>query len=159
MIEGIWWRQSLYTSRPWGLKPLNWLHKVSLKNKWKKKKSITGPGKPQTCSHPIYARTLMGVCQAVRMLFSCYFQVFLSIGTLVSNLLPLSTRIGTQHACSGVIWKTECRKAYVLVNGYVNRWIIRASGYYNSFTWQLFCLSKILTCNHFKINWCYFTSS
>ena len=26
MSEGIWWRQSLYTSRPWGLIPLNQLH-------------------------------------------------------------------------------------------------------------------------------------
>ena len=26
MIESIWWRQSLYTNRPWGLSPLNWLH-------------------------------------------------------------------------------------------------------------------------------------
>ena len=33
---GIWWRQSLYTSRPWDLKPLNYLHKVYLKSRWKK---------------------------------------------------------------------------------------------------------------------------
>jgi len=31
----------------------------------KKKKSLTGPGKPQICSHLIYAQTLTGVCQAV----------------------------------------------------------------------------------------------
>ena len=28
---------------------------------------MTGPRQPRTCSHPINARTLTGVCQAVRM--------------------------------------------------------------------------------------------
>ena len=28
---------------------------------------MTGPGQPRTSSHPINARTLTGVCQAVRM--------------------------------------------------------------------------------------------
>ena len=32
---------------------------------------MTGPGQPRTCSHPINARMLTGVCQAVRM-FSLY---------------------------------------------------------------------------------------
>ena len=39
MISGG--RQSLYTSRPWGLKPLTELHKACLKSRWKKKKSMT----------------------------------------------------------------------------------------------------------------------
>ena len=30
-----------------------------------------------TCSHPIYARTLTGVCQAIRIFFSCFFHIFL----------------------------------------------------------------------------------
>ena len=29
---------------------------------------MTGPGQPRTCSHPIKARTLIGVCQAVRVI-------------------------------------------------------------------------------------------
>jgi len=34
---------------------------------WKvEEKILTGPGQPRTCSHPIYARTLTGVCQVVR---------------------------------------------------------------------------------------------
>jgi len=46
--DALWWcqsirssdgRQSLYTSRPWGLKPLTWLHKACLKSKWKNKKN------------------------------------------------------------------------------------------------------------------------
>ena len=34
---------------------------------------------PRTCSHPINARTLTGVCQAVRMISSCIFQVAIYI--------------------------------------------------------------------------------
>ena len=34
-------RQSLYTSRPWGLKPLTWLHNACLKSRSRKKKSMT----------------------------------------------------------------------------------------------------------------------
>ena len=46
---------------------------------------------PQTCSHPIYARTLTGVYQVVRMFSPCYFHVIISIGILESNSLSLST--------------------------------------------------------------------
>ena len=63
------------------------LHKVRLKRWRKEKKSMTGPGQPRTCSHPINARTLTGVCQAVRMFSPCQFQVYISIGTLESDLL------------------------------------------------------------------------
>ena len=57
---------------------------------------MTGPGQPQTCSHPINARMLTRVCQAVRI-FSYYFHVFVSIGTLESDLLSLSTPNGHCH--------------------------------------------------------------
>ena len=30
------------------------------------------PGQPQTCSHPIYARTLTGVCQVIRIFSLCF---------------------------------------------------------------------------------------
>ena len=49
-----------------------------------------GPGQPQTCSHPINAQTLTGVCQVVRMLPPCQFHVYVSIGTLVSGLVQES---------------------------------------------------------------------
>ena len=57
---------------------------------------MTGPGKPQTCSHPINARTLTGVCQAVRIFFPYQFQVYIFIGTLESDLLSQSTPCGTK---------------------------------------------------------------
>ena len=40
---------------------------------------MTGPGWPQTCSHPINAQTLTGVCQVVRMFSPCQFQVYIYI--------------------------------------------------------------------------------
>ena len=52
---------------------------------------MTGPRWPRTCSHPIYARTLTGVYQVVRMFSACYFHVIISIGILESNSLSLST--------------------------------------------------------------------
>ena len=52
---------------------------------------MTGPRWPRTCSHPIYARTLTGVYQVVRMFSPCYFHVIISIGILESNSLSLST--------------------------------------------------------------------
>ena len=57
---------------------------------------MTGPEQPQTCSHPINAQMLTGVCQAVRIFSSYYFRVFVSIGTLESDLLSLSTPSGTK---------------------------------------------------------------
>ena len=47
---------------------------------------MTGPGRPRTCSHPINVQTLTGVCQVVRIFSSCQFQVYISIGTLESDL-------------------------------------------------------------------------
>ena len=38
---------------------------------------MTGPRWPQTCSHPINAQTLTGVCQVVRMFSPCQFQVYI----------------------------------------------------------------------------------
>ena len=52
---------------------------------------MTGPRWPRTCSHPIYARTLTGVYQVVRMSSPYYFHVIISIGILESNSLSLST--------------------------------------------------------------------
>ena len=46
-------------------------------------------GQPQTCSHLIDTRMLTGVCQAVRMFSPCQFQVYISIGTLESDLLSI----------------------------------------------------------------------
>ena len=40
---------------------------------------MTGPGQPQTCSHPINARTLTGVCQAVKMFSPCQSHVYVYI--------------------------------------------------------------------------------
>ena len=37
---------------------------------------MTGPGQPRTYSHPINARMLTGICQAVRMFSPCQFQVY-----------------------------------------------------------------------------------
>ena len=59
-------------------------------------KSMTGPGRPWTCSHLINTRMLTGVCQTVRIFSSYYFHVFVPIGTLESDLLSLSTPIGTK---------------------------------------------------------------
>ena len=57
---------------------------------------MTGPRYPRTCSHLIYARTLTGVYQVVRMFSPCYFHVIISIGILESNSLSLSTRSRTK---------------------------------------------------------------
>ena len=54
---------------------------------------MTGPGQPRTCSHPINAQTLIGICQAVRMFSPCQFHVYVSIGTLVNDLLSQSTHV------------------------------------------------------------------
>ena len=34
---------------------------------------MTGPGQPRTCSHPINAQTLTGICQVVRMFSPCQY--------------------------------------------------------------------------------------
>ena len=70
-------RQSLYTSRPWGLKPLTLLHKACLKS-----------------------RSLPGG----QDVFSCIFQVSISIGTFVSNSLSLSTTDGTKWTSFNYDW-------------------------------------------------------
>ena len=57
---------------------------------------MTGSGQPQTCSHPINARTLTGVCQAVRMFSPCQFHVYVSIETLEGDLLSQSIPCGTK---------------------------------------------------------------
>ena len=55
---------------------------------------MAGPGRPQTCSHPINAQTLTGVCEVVSMFSPCQFHVYISIGTLESDLLSQSTPCG-----------------------------------------------------------------
>ena len=54
---------------------------------------MTGSGQSRTCSHPINARMLTGVCQAVRMFSPFQFHVYVFIGTLVSDLLSQSTHV------------------------------------------------------------------
>ena len=44
------------------------------------------PRQPRTCSHPIYARTLTGVCQAIRIFSPCFFHAFISICELKYGL-------------------------------------------------------------------------
>ena len=41
------------------------------------------PVQPRTCSHPIYARMLTGVCQAIRIFSPCFFHVFISYMDLI----------------------------------------------------------------------------
>ena len=65
---------------------------------------MTGPGQPQTCSHP-NARTLTGVCQAVRMFSPCQFPAYVSIGTLESDLCIIS-----KYPCG-----TKCTLVYQTV--------------------------------------------
>ena len=57
----------------------------------RRKNSMTIPTQPWTCSHPIYARTLTEVHQAVRYFLLAIFYVSISIGTLESDSLSLST--------------------------------------------------------------------
>jgi len=52
---------------------------------------MTIPRQPQTCSHPIYARTLTGIHQAVRYFLLATIYVSISIGTLDNDSLSLST--------------------------------------------------------------------
>ena len=80
-------RQSLYNSRSRGLKPLNELHKVCLKSRWKKKKCMTGPAalnlQPSDLRSNAY-RSLPGGQDVFFLLFSS-----ISIHrNLVSNSLP-----------------------------------------------------------------------
>ena len=46
---------------------------------------MTEPWQPRTCSHLIYARTLIGVRQVVRTFSPCHFHVYVAIGTLESD--------------------------------------------------------------------------
>jgi len=59
------------------LGPTAFLKILTEKHAWKRcrkeKKSMIAPRQPQTCSHPIYARMLTGVCQAIRMFSPCFF--------------------------------------------------------------------------------------
>ena len=54
---------------------------------------MTEPRQPQTCSHLINARMLTGVCQVVRIFSPCQFHVYVSLATLVSDLLSQSTHV------------------------------------------------------------------
>ena len=49
---------------------------------------MTGPRQPRTCSHPINARTLTGVCQTVLSISCICIQ-----GILESDLLSQSTPV------------------------------------------------------------------
>ena len=74
---------------------LKLLHKCGGK---RRKISMTGPEQPQTCSHPTNAQMLTGVCQAVRILSPCQFHVYVSIGTLESDLYQNQHHKTTQKA-------------------------------------------------------------
>ena len=37
---------------------------------------MTGPRQPRTCSHPFNTKILTGVCQVVRVISPCQFQVY-----------------------------------------------------------------------------------
>jgi len=52
----------------------------------RRKKSMTGPRQPRTCSHPIYVQTLTGVHQAVRYFLLAIFHVSISI-VMVTTIL------------------------------------------------------------------------
>ena len=55
---------------------------------WKvadKRKIHDAPRQPRTCSHPIYTRTLQGVCQVIRIFSPCFFHVFTLIGVLIAK--------------------------------------------------------------------------
>ena len=58
---------------------------VCLKSCRQEKKIHDAPRQPRTCSHPIYAQTLTGVCQVIRIFSPCVFHAFISTGTLDSN--------------------------------------------------------------------------
>jgi len=67
---------------------LNWT-----KCDWKVEKTLTGPGQPQTCSHPIYAQMSARWSGNLFFLFSCTYICIHR--TLESDLLSLSTASGT----------------------------------------------------------------
>ena len=54
---------------------------------------MTGPGKPRSCSHPIYARTFTGVGQTVRMFSLMYLYL---LEPIESDLLSQSTPVWNQ---------------------------------------------------------------
>ena len=47
---------------------------------------MTGPGQPRICSHSINAQMLTEVFQVVRMFSPCHLHVYVSIGTLESDV-------------------------------------------------------------------------
>ena len=54
---------------------------------------MTGTGQPRTCSHLINIQKLMRVCQVVGIFSLCQFHVYVSIGTLESDLLSQNTHV------------------------------------------------------------------
>ena len=54
---------------------------------------MTEPGQPR---HPINAQMLAGICQVVRMFSVCQIHLYVSIGTLESDLLSQSIPCGTK---------------------------------------------------------------
>ena len=63
---------------------------------------------PRTCSHLIYARTLTGVYQAVRMFSPCYFHVIISIGILESDSLSVTTPSRTKWTLVNLLMLVNC---------------------------------------------------
>ena len=69
----------LYSTSAEGLqdtRPYSLLKMVSQDSMFEKlqtgEKIHDAPRQPRTCSHPIYARTLTGVCQAIRIFSPCF---------------------------------------------------------------------------------------
>ena len=92
---------------------LKLLHKGCLKRWRKEKNSMTGPGQPRTCSHPINARTLTRVCQSECFLFVNFKYIYQDTRSCVvrpkkparHTVSILTGRKKTQfsHLCSSVI--------------------------------------------------------
>ena len=112
MIDwGIWWKAEHVYQQAMRPKTLNLTAQSMFEKQVKEEKIHDLNLQPRTCSHPINARTLTGVCQAVRIFSSCIFQESISIGTFVSNSLSLSTTDGTKWTSFnydwGIWWKAE----------------------------------------------------
>ena len=69
------------------------------------------PRQPQTCSHPIYTRTLTRVCQAIRIFSLCFFHdnvITTTIGGKSFNIANESDKIVTGSAKRGLIADPNC---------------------------------------------------
>jgi len=118
----------------------------------------------RTASNPIYAWTLTGVCQAIRVFSPCFFHVFISTGTLESDLLSWSTSCGTffRSLYSSLCYITFSSPSNSLFSGIrviIERHIVHKSriadkyapGVYNQYTVSI-CAWHIFVWEH-ETNW------